>query len=57
VTLDLNAQLLNAKQVAEFLNVSLKTVYGWVNRDQIIYIKINGSIRFKRQDIESLIND
>tara|TARA_X000001382_G_scaffold130848_1_gene127265 strand:+ start:2137 stop:2310 length:174 start_codon:yes stop_codon:yes gene_type:complete len=57
VTLDLNAQLLNAKQVAEFLNVSLKTVYGWVNRDQIIYIKINGSIRFKRQDIEALIND
>tara|TARA_R110002020_G_scaffold3723_1_gene16454 strand:- start:4936 stop:5109 length:174 start_codon:yes stop_codon:yes gene_type:complete len=57
MTLDLNAQLLNAKQVAEFLNVSLKTVYGWVNRDQIIYIKINGSIRFKRQDIEALIND
>tara|TARA_Y100000361_G_scaffold83500_1_gene73900 strand:+ start:108 stop:281 length:174 start_codon:yes stop_codon:yes gene_type:complete len=56
MTFDLSAQLLNAKQVADFLNVSLKTVYGWVSKDQIKYTKINGSIRFKRQDIEELID-
>jgi len=46
-------QLLTAKEVAYFLNVSLSTVRRWCKEDLLnpYRIGLRGSLRFKREDI------
>ena len=49
-------KLLNAKQVAEILGVTPGTVYQYIYRGEIPYIKLNGkSIRFIPEEIEKWI--
>lgn len=49
--------LMRAQEVAELLNVDEKTVYMWAANGKIPAIRLNGAIRFIREDIESWIND
>lgn len=44
-------KLLTAKQVSELLEVKTSTVYDWVYRDVIPYIKLGRLVRFKKTDI------
>lgn len=44
-------KLLSAKQVSELLEVSQATVYDWVSRGRIPYVKLGRLIRFKKTEI------
>ena len=44
--------LLTVKQLSYFLHVHPNTIYKWTDEGKIPYRKINGLIRFKRQEIE-----
>ena len=38
--------LLNAKQIAEALSVSVDTIYYWVSRNEIPFLKVGRHLRF-----------
>ncbi len=44
--------LLTVPEVAAILNCSAKTIYMWCDLELIPHYKLNGSIRFKREEIE-----
>ena len=44
-------KLLTAKQVSELLEVKTATVYDWVSRGVIPYVKLGRLIRFKKAEI------
>ena len=44
-------KLLTARQVGELLEVKVSTVYDWVHRGVIPYVKLNRLVRFKKTDI------
>jgi len=44
-------KLLTAKQVSGLLEVHLSTVYEWVNRGSIPYVKLGRLVRFKKAEI------
>lgn len=44
-------KLLTAKQVSELLEVKVSTIYDWVYRDMIPFIKLGRLIRFKKAEI------
>ena len=48
---------LTVKEVAYLLNVAPKTVYGWCSEGKIVYYKIMGSIRIKKQDVDAVRED
>ncbi|CAG0955488.1 hypothetical protein METP3_00468 [Methanosarcinales archaeon] len=48
-------QYLTVKQVSELLQLSPSTVYSWAESGKIPSYKINGSIRFSREEIEEWI--
>ncbi|GEM_PF-1995240 len=50
-SLALVARLLVAAEIAQLLTVSDKTVYQWVELNQIPHLKINGSVRFNPKAI------
>lgn len=50
-------RLLTASEIAELLFVSVKTVYQWVELNQIPYLKLNGSVRFHPRDIDIWIKN
>lgn len=44
-------KLLTAKQVSELLEVKISTVYDWVYRGLIPYVKLGRLIRFKKAEL------
>lgn len=44
-------KLINVKQVSELLEVHVSTVYDWVNRGSIPYVKLGRLVRFKKAEI------
>jgi len=44
-------KLLTAKQVSELLEVKISTIYDWVYRDLIPYVKLGRLIRFKKAEL------
>lgn len=46
-------RLLSAKQLGEFLGVSIGTIYYWVSTEQIPFAKIGKHLRFWQSDIVS----
>ena len=44
-------KLLTAKQVAELLEVKISTVYDWVSRGVIPYVKLSRLVRFKKTEV------
>lgn len=45
------SRLITVAEIGELLFVSAKTVYQWVELNQIPHIKLNGSVRFHPGDI------
>lgn len=41
---------------ANYLNVSDKTIYDWVHKREIPFIKINRLVRFRPKEIEKWLN-
>jgi excisionase family DNA binding protein len=44
-------QMLNTEQAAEFLNLSVQTVYGYVNRRTIPYMKRSKKLYFSTEEL------
>jgi len=50
-------ELLTIEEVAKILKVNKRTLYYWIERGMIDYIKINRkTIRFRPKDIEEFLN-
>lgn len=47
--------LLTVRDVAAWLRVHPKTVYGWASRQAIPTLKIQGALRFRREDLASFM--
>ncbi len=47
--------LLNIRQAAEMLSVSVSTLYGWIWQKRIPFVKIGRSVRFDIRDLEQFI--
>ncbi len=48
-------ELLTAVEVAQMLKLSPRTVREWAWRQKIPSVKVLGALRFRREDIEALI--
>ena len=48
---DLQERLLTAREVAEFLGVHEKTVYGWINQDGLPCFRLGNRLRFRANDV------
>ncbi len=48
-------KLLSAKQVAEILGLEVSTIYDWVYRRKIGYIKIGSLLKFDPATVENYI--
>jgi len=48
----MNQYLFTVKQLSSFLHVHPNTIYKWTDEGKIPYRRINGLLRFKRQEIE-----
>ena len=44
-------KLLTARQVSDLLEVKVETVYDWVSRGAIPYVKLGRLLRFKKAEI------
>jgi excisionase family DNA binding protein len=51
----LERRLLTVKELAVVMNVKAATIYQWAELRQIPHIKLNGSLRFDLQDIQSWV--
>lgn len=50
------SQLLTAGQVAEWLQISVKTLNARVSKGDISCSRLGGSLRFEEEDVRSYIN-
>lgn len=48
-------ELLTIDQVAELFKISKPTVYRWAERGHITPIRIDGSVRFVKKDLEEFV--
>lgn len=53
----MSEDILTIRDVAEYLKVTEKTVYGLAQKAKIPGFKVGGQWRFKRQDIDQWIED
>lgn len=49
-------KLLSIKEVAVILNTTVGTLYQWKHHGKIPYVKINGKLLFKEEEIAALMN-
>lgn len=54
---DTQQEIMTLEEVAEYLRISVKTVYDWAQRGEIPCGKLGGSWRFKRSAIETWLED
>jgi excisionase family DNA binding protein len=51
-----NSELMTTRQAAEYLNMALPTLYGYVNRDQIPFLK-RGRLHFRKADLDNWLSE
>lgn len=45
-------EILNSEEAAEFLGISINTLYEWVSQKRIPHMKVGGLLKFKREHLE-----
>jgi excisionase family DNA binding protein len=50
-----NRPLLTVQAAAQYLAVSVSTVYGWVWQRRIRFVKIGRAVRFDPRDLEAFV--
>ena len=45
------SELLTAKEVEELLKIDVKTIYGYVQKGLIPYVRIQSNLRFVKSDV------
>ena len=53
----LNKPFLTPDDLAKFLSISKPTIYRLINQRVIQFYKIGGSLRFKKEDVETYLNN
>ena len=48
-------EFLTVEELAERLKIAPGTIYNWVSRGEIPYVKIGRAVRFRRADIDAWI--
>lgn len=51
----MNNTLLNVQDTARYLHISVSTLYRWVHRKEIQYIKIGSRVLFSQEDLAEFI--
>ncbi len=51
--MDTASPYMTVSDVAAYLRVKAKTVYGWAGKGKIPAVKLNGLLRFRRDEIDS----
>ena len=46
---------LNIQELSRYLNIKTPTLYSWVGEGKVPYIKINGVLRFRREEIDGWV--
>ena len=54
---EVNQRLLTVRQAAEYLGLKPSTLYDWVARHKISFVKLNGALRFDLRDLERMIEN
>lgn len=49
--------LISPKELAKYLKISQATIYRLIERRKITFLKIGGSLRFSKSDIEEYLRD
>ena len=49
----MNKNLVGVKEMAEYLDVSINTIYSWVNMRKIPYFKIGRLVKFDLKEIDN----
>jgi len=49
--------LMNITETSLFLGIAKDTIYAWVHKRQIPFVKLGGRLFFKTKDIEQFIED
>jgi excisionase family DNA binding protein len=49
------SDLMTAKELEALLRIDVKTIYGYVQRGLIPYVRIQSNVRFVRQEIDEWI--
>jgi len=44
--------LIGAKETADFLNISIETLYSWIYQKKVPYYKIGRLVKFDPQDLD-----
>jgi excisionase family DNA binding protein len=52
---NLCARLVTISEAAEYLAVSVSTLYGWVYQRRIPFVKVGRALRFDKSDLDSLV--
>lgn len=53
----LERNLLNVEDASRLLRVAPKTIRNWQYQGRLPYVKVFGAVRFKRSDLETLIEE
>ena len=48
--------VLTTSEAARVLNISIPTITRWKRDEKIPFIQINGSIRYKSEDLKAMLN-
>jgi len=51
----LKKKLLTPQETAKYLSSTKGTIYFWVNKNKIPYVKVNGTLRFDIDDLNAWI--
>ncbi len=51
-----DTQLLNARQVANYLQLSVLTIYDWAQKGKLPAIKVGRNWRFRRSDLQAWLD-
>jgi excisionase family DNA binding protein len=49
------SSLMNVRQAAQFLSISVSTLYGWVWQRRISFVKVGRALRFEKVDLEKFV--
>ena len=48
--------LLTPRQIADYIGVTDTTVYRWIKNGQLAAVRIGGTVRVKRTDLDRVLN-
>ena len=49
-------EILKSEEAAEFLGISINTLYEWVSQKKIPHMKVGGLLKFKREHLEKWLD-